>query len=675
MPRRALNLQIKSTLAELEPKLGPPRSRVAKASGLDAAIACATFAFGLWTIATHVAVTAHLSFRTLSWVGPFVLIAGVVCGVAAVRAQRPQLCQGPVMVRGHVSWIWIAFAAVVVLLRALGIGYSAFWITAFLFLVVSALRSGHEYAYSPVPADEVAELSSRQAVILLVLALGCAVMTYVCHRPDVDDAAYAGTAADAVAHPELPVLSHDVLYGDRNLPPMLPSYRVESYELLVAFLARSFGGEPILWEHAIFPTLLALLVPLAWTRLMRVLAGGQWLAGTVLALVLFTLPGEPRAIGNDAFVRLFLGKAILVSLGIPLLYAFAWLFEETGSAWDWLLLAAASIACVGLSASAIFITPVALAAAAVAGWRPGMPKRALLTFLPAIYPLACGLAVSGGFKALEPVFAHMPARAYLAVTMVFGEYTQYLFLFALLAAPLLVRETSLRWKLTVVVLIYFLLPLNPYTFKLLAKFTTRDAGWRILWCVPVVGIVATAIVSGVEIASERWGRRGMAISIALLLCCLGYLAQYSSFAASNGVTYSVRPLKVPPRDWEVARDAIAVTSPGTAVLAPDTIAVWIPTFVHRPPLVSVRELYDEEMGVHMPQEEARERRELRELVSGQEFPPQREQELLNALAHYQVGLILTTATAAIRLQDVLAEHGYSRIREENGFVFFALATK
>jgi len=190
--------------------------------------------------------------------------------------------------------------------------------------------------------------------------------------------------------------------------------------------------------------------------------------------------------------------------------------------------------------------------------------------------------------------------------------------------------------------------------------------------VPVVGIAAAAIVHAIEIAFERWGRRAVVVCVFLSVCGLAYLAPYSSFAASNGISYSLRPLKVPPHDYETARHAIAATPAGTALLAPDTIAVWIPTFVQRPPLVSVRELYDEEMGVHMPPQEARERRELRELVSGREFPPDREQELLNALPRHQVGLILAPAPAAIGLHNVFAQHGYAKIREENGFVFFAL---
>jgi len=557
----------------------------------------------------------------------------------------------------------------IVVFWVLGVSYQAFWILSAVLLLAGVAKLDRP---GVVAGGKLGPFTRRQSVILILMAAACAGTTYVAHHSNIDDAVYVGTAADAVGHPELPVLSHDVLYGGRNLPLMLPSYALESYELLIAFLARLLGGQPILWAHAIVPTAIAAILPLAWASLMRTLVPRHWISATALALVLISLPGSTHGFGNFALVSSFVGKAILASIAIPLLYAFAWTFEETGAVWDWLLLAASVISCVGFSASGIFVAPVALAAAALGGWRPGITRRAALTLLPAIYPLACGLAVSGGFKALEPVFAHMPARANLAVTTVFGENTQYLFLFALLAAPFLVRESGLRWKLLVVVLIYFLLPLNPFTFKLLAKFTTRDAVWRILWCVPVVGIAAAAIVHAIEIAFERWGRRAVVVCVFLSVCGLAYLAPYSSFATSNGVSYSQRPLKVPQRDYATARDAIAATPAGTALLAPDTIAVWVPTFVQRPPLVSVRELYDEEMGVHMPPQEPRERRELRELVSGQEFPPDREQELLTALPRYQVGLILATAPAAVGLHDVFAQHGYTKIREENGVVFFAL---
>jgi len=284
--------------------------------------------------------------------------------------------------------------------------------------------------------------------------------------------------------------------------------------------------------------------------------------------------------------------------------------------------------------------------------------------------VVCGLSIAGRVRVLEGAFRYLPARAHLAVTMVFGARTEDLFLLALLAAPFLERNGRLRRRLVILVLTYFLVSLNPFTFKLLSKFSTREAVWRVLWCVPVAGIVATATIGALEAVAERWGKRGMTIAVVPLLCGLVYLAPYSSLATSNGDIYSLHPLKVIEPDYAAAREVIAATPPKTSVLAPENVAVWIPTFVHRVPLVSVRDIYDQEMGTHLTPEDARLRRELRELVSGRGFPPKEREALLNALPTYSVGLIIATESTADQLGQALLERGYSRIREIDGYAFF-----
>ena len=141
-------------------------------------------------------------------------------------------------------------------------------------------------------------------------------------------------------------------------------------------------------------------------------------------------------------------------------------------------------------------------------------------------------------------------------------------------------------------------------------------------------------------------------------------------APANNVTYSLKPLKVADSDYETAREAIADTPPGATILAPESVAVWVPTFVNRRPLVSVRELYDEEMGIHMVAAEAKERRELRELVSGREFSPQDRERLLDSLARYSVGLIVVSASAPDDLVAALSSHGYSHLRNAQGYALF-----
>lgn len=638
--------------------------------GLTAALHAVTLfavtAFGSWTIACHLSVVFHVSFSTLSKFAPLAILIGAVCAVWFRNGGCPERCRAESAPEA-VKLAWVAAAAALVLLRILGVGYKAFWIGCVLLLSAALLKMPR--TESP-RADEPADLSAASKWILIALVLITPVLTYIAHRPDIDDAVYVGTAADAVAHPELPVLSHDVLYGDNTLPLMLPSYSVESYELLIGAAARLLGGSPIYWAHAVFPTVLAMLVPISWGLLMRILTPKYWVAGTLVALVVLTLPADFRGFGNFAFVRLFQGKALFVSSGIPLLFASAWSFAEYRSFGRWLVLAATAIACIGLTASAIFVVPMALAAAALSGWCRGQGQLALLIFLPAIYPLACGLIIRAKFASLAPVFAKLPAIAPLAATMVFGSRAEYVIFFGLLAAPFLQSNASRRRLLVVLVLCYFFFALNPYTFKLLSKLTTRDAVWRLLWCVPVSGIVAAGIMSAVRLIEQKGGKLAGNAAIAWVILGIGYLLPYSSLFPANGVSYSLRPLKVNLPDYEVARAAIQATPQAGSILAPEAVAVWIPTFVHRPPLVSIRALYDDEMGAHLQPEDAATRRELRELVSGTAFAPEDVRRLLDQMSKYSVGLIVTGNEAADRLSVDFGQRGYLRRSAVGGCVFF-----
>ena len=299
-------------------------------------------------------------------------------------------------------------------------------------------------------------------------------------------------------------------------------------------------------------------------------------------------------------------------------------------------------------------------------------KRVILGFLPALYPLICGLAVSHGFKAVEAVFAQLPARAPIAIAMALGTHTQYFFLLAVLAAPFLEPYAKRRWILTVLVLGYFVIALNPFTMKLLSRLTTRDAVWRVLWCLPIAGIASAACINAVQPIRERWGKWGTLAVAVLSIAGFIYFVRHSSFAPSNNVTYSLHPLKIADDDYAVARTAIVATPPGTSVLAPENIAVWIPTFVHRPSLVSVREIYDAEMGAHLPPEEARTRRQLRELVSGKEFSEAETERLLDSLPRYEVGLVVAPIAVAQRLQLQLSKRNHPIGIATNGYVLFRL---
>jgi hypothetical protein len=80
------------------------------------------------------------------------------------------------------------------------------------------------------------------------------------------------------------------------------------------------------------------------------------------------------------------------------------------------------------------------------------------------------------------------------------------------------------------------------------------------------------------------------------------------------------------------------------------------------------------MAVQMAVGEGEERRELRELFSGQQFSPDGTERLLDRLAHYRVGLVVTTPEVADRLNAPLIRRGYRRVSEGMDYVFYALTS-
>ena len=78
------------------------------------------------------------------------------------------------------------------------------------------------------------------------------------------------------------------------------------------------------------------------------------------------------------------------------------------------------------------------------------------------------------------------------------------------------------------------------------------------------------------------------------------------------------------------------------------------------------------MGTHLPPEEARTRRQLRELVSGKDFPEAETDRLVDSLPRYEVGLVVAPIAVAQRLQVELSKRNQPIGIATNGYVLFRL---
>lgn len=651
--------------------------------------------FGSWTLFCNIAVSAKLGLRSLTFFAPIPLAAGIYCALQAIRRSPPAEAEilpssdavrkPPDAVRLRAShWPWLALACLIVSLRRIvPSSYIPFWIICVLFLAAwSVFGKSHlriDYSFG-------ARYHKSATRLLVALGVLCAGLTFVAHRPDPDDSFFVGVISDSVAHPDSPLLQRDPLYGGHRFPLNIPTYVVDSIELFTSVLARTFGGmgsmpPALFWAHTVVPVFFAMLMPFAWAFFLRSVARG-WMEATIVTLVLLILLGETNySLGNFAFVRLFQGKAVLASLGIPLIFGFAWQFHKTGRAWDWLTLWAAGVAALGLSSSGLFLIPMALGIAAAASWRPKATWRSLLVFIPALYPIAWGLGLRHSFSVVLTIFdVHRTIAG--VVEDVFGRHGQYLIFFGLLAAPLFGESERRRRMLSYAALLYFLGPLNPFLFPFFSKLTTGESVWRTLWSLPVAGITGIA-AAGIffEALSRRQLRspdRTCKIeplayiipAFAVLSIAAVLFSPSSTLRSWNGVTFSLSPYKIPPGAWSVATAASAAAPPSTSVLAPDLVAEWIPILMHRPELVSVRPNYDGQMASRMMPWDAATRRDLRELVSGMPFSAKHVHELLQALPHYRVSVIVVRNSTSKQLSRAIAAHGYSISRTFDRYVLW-----
>jgi hypothetical protein len=158
-----------------------------------------------------------------------------------------------------------------------------------------------------------------------------------------------------------------------------------------------------------------------------------------------------------------------------------------------------------------------------------------------------------------------------------------------------------------------------------------------------------------------------------VVAVLVVLIPYSTLRGANGVSFSLRPYKVPAENWDIAVAAAKATGPGESLLAPEAISAWVPLMERRPKLVSVREIYDELMPAFVPVDEARERRELRELVTGGMVADGRIEPLLNLLPRYGVGVVVTSRLGDAKLTGALVRRGYVSTLGQRDYVVYVLS--
>jgi len=526
------------------------------------------------------------------------------------------------------------------------------------------------------PAFERPARGRRLEIGLWLLAAACAALTLAVHRPDLDDAFYVNLAVAAADFPDRPLLVADSMHSDGQLPLMLPVYRAHSYELWNGALAWLSGIPAIAWFHWVSAALAALLVPLAHARAFRWLAPREWLWATGATVLVLAAAGEThRWYGNFAFVRMWQGKGIYLFVFLPLVYAYALEFGSRPSRAAWLRLAAAQIAAVGCTSSALWGAPVAAWMALCCAVTPtgrGL-RRFGLGALASLYVLAVAFALKqtmegGGYApTLGNKDFSVGAQLERALGIVFEARWLLDFSLAALMVAWACTRRSLGQRFAIVLPLAVLLVLwNPFVSRWIVSHVTSSSYWRGAWALPVPMLIALVLIAPLQLGRGRASRRLAAgACLAALLAFAAFVPEYSTISQRNTGASEVRiridwpGLKVHREGWRWAKLLNESVPPGSAVVAPGYVNVWVPTFHHHAHPLEVRltylRLYRGELG----DRNSRLRHLLTLFTLGESDHPEDARLFRRSLDRFDVrGVVLRRSPRLAEAREILREAGF-----------------
>lgn len=521
----------------------------------------------------------------------------------------------------HPATMSLAAAAAFAAVASPAIGsHAPFWVLAVIYLLVQ-LGSDQWRAEARQPAEFESGHRIPAATTLIVAALAV-LITLLANRPDADDALYLNAAVSALDHSTLPLLRFDGMHGEAGVPFLQSIYKPQTYEILIAAVSRLTSLQVATVYYVAAPSVFAVAFAIAHALVFRRLLGPlAHIALIATAVVLLAWGESHRVFGNFAFVRLYQGKAVFVTVMVPLIVYFALRFVDRPGWRSWLLLFLAQVAAVGFTSSAAVVAPVASGLAILAGTpRPDRQWRLVLAG-----------ALASGHAAVTVFLLWLDARAdgpmffsgvILGLPSVIGGGLRgSLALIAFMLLPSLSRRTGLDatdW-LSRYVLISVIVLLNPVIVPLIGHNLVGAMSWRLYWAVPFPMFLGAAAATAILLIRQSKHRQGRLIAAAAVGTAILFLiAGRWTVSPGNDVQLAWPGSKVDAIAFEVAADIVAATPNDGLVLAPPSVAVVLTGFHDAPPIVGVRFHYSQILARHWGVEEAGSREALTRFVDGQD---------------------------------------------------------
>ena len=508
--------------------------------------------------------------------------------------RTTRLAQGATVGLACAFAIWTVLAQLLLLTGGSLDALIAVAALAFLGAAALRIRHGARDARARAVPDPAVGLG-----LAVLCALGAGVALLAC-LPNGDDVIYASRAVYFLEHPGVPLdlEYHDLAFADFSTAyPLTLAYTLE---LLWAALSRVTPLSFLHVYHGVAPAVGGLLIPLGWFVLVSRFTSrsAHALLGAAAITAYLWVDGSTfNTFGSYAFLRIWQGKALLLSVGVPVFVAFSLDWLRRPGRDTWLRLFVVSVAASGFTSTALFLLPglagLLGAATLLAGGVDRRSLRRVIGYGAALaYPAAVAVIVRLSMARADFSYigeAFFPGDYLGQVGLLVGPVPLTAIAFvgatggALALAPPAERRFLGGWLLTA-----FVLLLNPVVTPFVIEYlTTANGYWRLFYTLPfplMLGLFAAWLAQ-----RRRAGDRAALSAAGSLLVLTGVLnLALPGATALGGQRFALGPKLHPLLQMEVEA-IVAKATPGP-MLAPIPASSVVPLYTSRLPQVVVRGL-------------------------------------------------------------------------------------
>jgi hypothetical protein len=536
--------------------------------------------------------------------------------------------------------------------------------------------------------------SGRIATIALVTsAFICMGFTLIAFRPRSDEGFYSSLAVSVVNYPDLALMKYKTLHGPATqfLSEQLqyPPYRVHSFELLGGYLSYLTGFESINIVHLFIAPFFALFAPFAIARLLKVLTPRYWLAALLITLSFYFIEGSGgRGFANQAFIRFFNGKSVMLTVAVPLVFAYGLRFGSKPTVSRFILLACSQISTVGMSSTGIWLAPLiaTISVAVAVPTRRDFLRTMGLSLLSSVYVLLLGLWVARQMHVhaldvseLAPLEKRNHSYFGLlnwTLPQVFGNGWTFIAHLSSIALACVLARNSATWRLFAALGLLLSVGLaNPFFEKIVQNYITGRLTYeRLFWILPVpvaFGIWSTNLFNFINKITKSW------IAFLVLFGAIGLYYWIATerlvISKANDASFVFPPtVKMWPKEREVARRVCTYVQNDKYVLAPKGVSTQLITMSKCGiPLIS------EMRWMSGARPEIHRRNKMVDFVTKTDIDLERVGSFDEWLHKYSISCVVTTKREYRNpwLYDLLQQGGFKKAESVYGFRIWLLEKK